>query len=123
MANVVGRPSKYTAAEDNIIVLTANEPAEETNRQLVEAGYPERTPNAIKQRRYYLQQRGEPRVKPTGRLKSEADLTKALVRRRQLNTELERIAAAETRVRENLAKLNANINEMLEELRTELEDN
>lgn len=122
-ARVTGRGMRYSPSEDAIILATAYRPAEETNRQLTEAGFEERSPNALKQRRHYLQHRSLQRedAPPTPKLEDEAELTKALLRRRQLNGELVKLDNAKERIKEQLVTLNASIQDLLDRLKEELE--
>lgn len=51
------RQTLYTEAEDRIILRHANQPAPAVNAALTEAGFEERTPQQLSQRRYYLRRR------------------------------------------------------------------
>lgn len=123
MTRQAGRPSRYSSEEDAIILGTANASSEETNRQLVEHGFSERSPNAIKQRRWYLQHHAvRDADAPSSILGGEMELTQALTKRRQLQTELARAEQAAEKIRAELAVLNATVNELLDRLKGELEE-
>lgn len=53
----MARPSTYSEVEDRIILRYANRPAPVVNAALLRAGFPERTPQQLSQRRYYLRRR------------------------------------------------------------------
>lgn len=113
------RPTRYSPTEDAIILSTAHTAAEETNRQLREAGFEERSPNAIKVRRHYLQHRVP---KPTTQEdKDESALTAALVKRKRLTAELAANEQAQEQIKSQLAEVNAVIHGLLAKLKDELE--
>lgn len=114
-----GRPPRYSEAEDAIILGTAHASAEETNRQLVEAGYESRSDNALKQRRYYLTKHGRADTTPSSSTGEEA-LQKALRRRRQLSLDLEKMESARTQLEAEIENCNSRILELMEQMKQSL---
>lgn len=53
----MARPSVFSEEEDAIILATAGQPTDETNATLVAAGFPERSPRSIVNRRHWLSKR------------------------------------------------------------------
>ena len=109
------RPNAYTPEEDQILLDTTGEGPDETNRRLTAAGFQERTPGAIKQRRHFL--RTTQQAAGMGEIDS---LTKALARRRLLTEELEKLAAQRQAIEDEVRQLNAVIHGLLDELKEEI---
>ena len=113
----MGRTPSYKPAEDAIILTTSGMPAEETNARLVAAGFEERSPNALKQRRYYLR-RNE--VGPGGDDGHASVLSATLARRRVLTLQLEQNAAEREQIEQHITAVNAEIRRLLGAVQEEL---
>lgn len=122
----MGRPSAYTPEEDAIILTTENELATEVNRRLVEAGYSERTPNAIKQRRAYLRKSLGASYYPTSTVhgtrgsgktaavvQAQDEVARLALERAQLLTDIERMADELRAAQERLAEVQRRMVEVL----------
>lgn len=116
----MAREGRYTPDEDAIILATPE--GEDARRRLVAAGFPERSVNAIKQRRHYLRNVKMGLVADDASLAPEDRLTRAIARRAQLTARYENLLAEQEQVKEDLLKCVEEIHLLMDEVNSALEE-
>ena len=100
------RPPSYTEDEDAILLATAGQEADYVNQRLTAAGFRPRSPEQLKQRRYYLSS-------ATTVSDAELALERELRRRRELTKEQERLQRELDKVTEDIAVASRRIHELM----------